>query len=82
MLADERCCLYAEPLFVRHAARPVNLVMVEPTYGWLAELPAAYPRRRVRLTTIGAGRRLDGPTFFKSAGEKFFAAGVFDGGGG
>ena len=81
LLADERCCLYAEPLFVLHAAGQLNLAMVEPTYGWLADLPAAYPRRRVWLTTMADARRLDGRWFVKSAGEKFFPAAVFDGGG-
>lgn len=81
LLAEERCCLYAEPLFVMHAASALRLAVVEPTYDWLPSMPAEYVRRQVWLTMPAAARRLAGPWFVKSAGEKFFAAAVFEGGG-
>jgi hypothetical protein len=79
-LREEDVVLYAEPLFVMHAAPQVDLALLETPYDWLPGLPRRYVARDVRLTTLRDARRLTGERFVKPAMEKFFAAAVVSSG--
>lgn len=71
---------YGEPLFVAAIADALNLVLIEPTLSWLANLPAHYVQRKIELTTLGEARRHSGRIFAKPADDKCFAARVYESG--
>ena len=76
LLREEDVVLYAEPLFVMHAAPQLDVTVLEAPYDWLPKLPRKYVRRDVRLVTLGEARALTGERFVKPAMEKFFRAAV------
>jgi hypothetical protein len=80
LLREEDVVLFAEPLFVLHAAPQLDLAMIETPYGWLPNLPRKYVMRDVRLMTLREARSLKEEWFVKPAMEKFFAAGVISDG--
>lgn len=79
-LRDEDVVLYGEPLFTTIVAPELGLSLVEPTFDWLAQLPADYRLRDVRFTVLDEPRRLTEPTFVKPVEDKSFVAAVYDSG--
>src|SRR5689334_15236133 len=71
-LRGQDVVLYGEPLFARIVASDLDLALLEPPFGWLADLPAPYRNRAVRLTTLAKARQEPVPTFIKPADDKYF----------
>lgn len=69
--------IYGETILADAVAAALDLALLEPTYAWLPELPAALRLREIALTTLGAARRLAGPVFVKPVDDKFFPARVY-----
>jgi hypothetical protein len=80
LLREEDICLYGEPLFAIHASSHLGVRLIETPYDWLATQPAEYVKRSVEMMTMRDARNIASPKFIKSAGEKFFAARVFENG--
>ncbi|MER7516990.1 ATP-grasp domain-containing protein [Streptomyces sp. NPDC126499] len=73
---------YGGPLLADRIAGRLGLGLLEPSGGWLAELPEEFTGRRVSLTTLGAARReLARPAFVKPPVDKSFAPAVYEDGG-
>lgn len=72
--------LYGETLLADALAEPLGLSVVEPSATWLPELPEAYRKRVVTLSTLGAARALRTPHFVKPVDEKIFKSRVYDDG--
>ena len=66
-----------EPLLALRVADELDTALLEPTFDWLARLPARYLGRRVTFQTLGGARSLPGPVFLKPADDKCFAARVY-----
>ncbi len=69
--------IYGETILADAVAAALDLVLLEPTYAWLPELPMALRLRAIELSTLGAARRLAGPVFVKPVDDKFFPARVY-----
>jgi len=65
-------------LFAIHASSHLGLSLIEPTYNWLTTLPSEYLCREVQLMTMSEARSIMCRRFIKCAGEKFFAAAIFE----
>ncbi|QGV82412.1 ATP-grasp domain-containing protein [Streptomyces ficellus] len=72
---------YGGPKFAAGAVDDLGVALLEPSDGWLAELPRAYTLRDVALTTLGEARRLTRPAFVKPPSDKSFPAAVYADGG-
>jgi hypothetical protein len=81
-LRETVAAIYGEPLFGAVIAQELSLVLLEPTLGWLAEIPRRYLLRDVTFTTLDEGKRLRRPAFVKPADDKCFPAGVYQDGAG
>lgn len=71
---------YGEPLFVAAIAEFQSLVLIEPTFDWLAKLPLKYRNRSIELVDLKAARLRQGIIFAKPADDKCFPAGVYESG--
>jgi hypothetical protein len=79
-LREEDVCLYGEPLFAIHASTHLGVRLIETPYNWLEDQPPEYLKRSIRLMTMREARAITDESFVKCAGEKFFAARVFQSG--
>jgi hypothetical protein len=70
--------IYGETIVADMVAEVLDLALLEPDHGRLPRLSPALRLREVRLTTLGAARRLRGPVFVKPVDEKFFPARVYE----
>jgi ATP-grasp domain, R2K clade family 2 len=68
---------YGEPLFAAVVADAMQLVLIEPSLSWIAELPFDLRRREIRFTNLRTARGLDRPAFIKPADDKCFQARVY-----
>ena len=50
--------IYGETILADAVAAALDLALLEPTYAWLPELPAALRLREIELSALGAARRL------------------------
>ncbi|GAA3393200.1 ATP-grasp domain-containing protein [Streptomyces roseoviridis] len=74
--------LLADKVVARLGAGRLGLGLLEPSGGWLAELPRDFTGRRVSLTTLAAARReLARPAFVKPPVDKSFPPAVYEDGG-
>lgn len=81
-LKGQEVALYGEPLFAAVVADELGLVLLEPPFNWLADLPEGYRSRTVRFATLAQARDCTQPTFIKPADDKCFAAKVYPSGSG
>jgi hypothetical protein len=72
--------VYGEPLFTRHVAQTLGLRLSEPPLDSLPRLPAHWPGRDVRLTTLCEARKVAASAFIKPADEKCFEARIYSSG--
>lgn len=72
--------VYGEPLFVAVVAEALHLEPIEPPLDFLPQLPFNLRGRAVQITTLGEARRIEKAAFIKPAGEKTFAAQVYESG--
>ncbi|MET9953154.1 ATP-grasp domain-containing protein [Streptomyces sp. NPDC006339] len=79
---DEAPHWYGGPLLADKVAERLGLGLLEPSGGWLAQLPEEFTGRRVTLTTLARARReLARPAFVKPPVDKSFAPAVYEDGG-
>ncbi|MFF5974866.1 ATP-grasp domain-containing protein [Streptomyces sp. NPDC012769] len=80
---DEAPHWYGGPLLADRIAGRLGLGLLEPSGGWLAELPGEFTGRRVTLTTLAAARRelAARPAFVKPPVDKSFPPAVYEDGG-
>jgi hypothetical protein len=67
-------------LFGAVVAQQLSLVLLEPSLGWLAGLPAKYVSRKVLFTTLKEAKQWPSRVFIKPADDKCFAARVYESG--
>ena len=79
-LRGKDLALYGEPLFGAVVAQELSLALLEPPFGWLADLPRPYLLRDVSFTTLGEARGYPRRAFIKPADDKCFPAKVYGGG--
>src|SRR5207247_725897 len=79
-LRGQDVVLYGEPLFAAVVAAELDVVLLAPPLGWLADLPTRYRNRQVRLTTLVEVRQAWAPAFIKPADDKCFPAAVYTAG--
>jgi hypothetical protein len=72
--------IYGESIFVRRMAELLGVRLVEPDDDWITRLPENVLRREVFCTTLQDAYILKYPAFVKPAGEKGFAAKVYESG--
>lgn len=72
--------VYGEPLFVAVVAEALHLKPSEPPLDFLPQLPFNLRGRKVQLVTLHKARQRQEPAFIKPAGEKTFAAQVYESG--
>ena len=70
--------IYGESLWANFVAEQLGLSLYEPPLDWLARLAPQFLGRRVGFCTLNEARALTFPLFVKPAGEKSFAAGVYN----
>ncbi|MFF9149443.1 ATP-grasp domain-containing protein [Streptomyces sp. NPDC014861] len=71
---------YGGPIAGARLAGRLGFALLEPSDGWLAELPEEFTGRRVRAGTVADAWAIDRPTFVKPPREKSFPAEVYDDG--
>lgn len=69
--------LYGGPVFAGAVAPGLELALLEPHDGWLAQLPHEYTRRDIALSTLGEARWSRTPMFVKPSRDKTLPAGVY-----
>lgn len=74
---DAEIVVYGEPLFVSVVSEPLGIDVLEPSIGWLPDLPEKYRKRTVRLVTLGQARTIPNAAFIKPVSDKTFAAKVY-----
>ncbi len=67
---------YGGPVAGARLAGRLGFALLEPTDGWLAELPEEFTGRQVRAGTLADAWALDRPTFVKPPRDKSFPAEV------
>jgi hypothetical protein len=72
--------VYGEPLFVAVVAEALHLKPIEPPLDFLPQLPFELRGREVQLSTLAEARGITKAAFIKPAGEKTFAAQVYESG--
>jgi hypothetical protein len=72
--------LYGEPLFAAVVADTLDLVILEPPFSWIADIPYEYRLRRIEYTDLGKARNQTQRAFIKPADDKCFPARVYDSG--
>ena len=70
--------IYGESLWANFVAQQLSLRLFEPPLDWLAKLPPQFLGRDVGFCTLQEAREKSFPLFVKPAGEKSFAAQVYD----
>ncbi|MFC7220880.1 ATP-grasp domain-containing protein [Streptomyces polyrhachis] len=68
---------YGGPVAGARLAGRLGFALLEPTDGWLAELPEEFTGRRVRAGTIADAWAIDRPMFVKPPRDKSFPADVY-----
>lgn len=68
---------YGGPLAADRISDTLALGLLEPSDGWLAELPEEFTGRRVQLTTLAEARQGRRPVFAKPPSDKSFPAAVY-----
>jgi hypothetical protein len=76
-LKVEDVAIYGGELFAAFVAQELERPLLTPPDDWLPNLPTAYRKREVELTSLQKARSLRHPTFVKPVNEKTFPAGVF-----
>ncbi|MFI1354825.1 ATP-grasp domain-containing protein [Streptomyces sp. NPDC020898] len=71
---------YGGPLAADRIAGALGLGLLEPSDGWLAELPEEFTGRRVQLTTLAEAWQSRRPAFVKPPSAKSFPAAVYSDG--
>jgi hypothetical protein len=79
-LCQTDAAIYGEPLFVAVVASELSISLLEPHFGWLADLPRKYLLREVYFTTLDEARKYSSRAFIKPADDKCFPTGVYDSG--
>jgi hypothetical protein len=75
---EASAAVYGEHLFAIAVAGQIDLVLLQPTSDWLARLPGDYLKRQVRFAGLSAIASCPLPAFIKPAGDKSFAARVYE----
>lgn len=70
--------VHGEMVFCDVVAERLQLGLLEPSAGWLAELPWQYRERSVRLLRHGDLPAITERSFIKPANDKLFEAGIFE----
>jgi len=70
--------VFGEMVFCDTIARELGLGLLEPSAGWLAELPYRYRSRDIRLLRHEALSTVEKRSFIKPANDKLFEAGIFE----
>ncbi|MGW4055655.1 ATP-grasp domain-containing protein [Streptomyces sp. NPDC004779] len=68
---------YGGPIAGARLSGRLGFALLEPSDGWLAELPEEFTGRRVRAATVADAWAIDRPTFVKPPREKSFPAEVY-----
>ncbi|SDT83190.1 protein of unknown function [Streptomyces sp. TLI_053] len=68
---------YGGPVAGARLAGRLGFALLEPTDGWLAELPEEFTGREVRSGTVADAWAIDRPTFVKPPRDKSFPADVY-----
>lgn len=79
-LRDRDPVVYGEPIFGDAIAQALSLVLLEPSPGWLTELPTIYLQRQIRYATLGDARAYNKTAFIKPVRDKCFLAKVYGSG--
>ncbi|GAA2318999.1 hypothetical protein GCM10010431_45020 [Streptomyces kunmingensis] len=68
---------YGGPAFAAYVVDDLAVSLLEPTDGWLTELPRTFTGRTVTAATLAEARALTGPAFVKPPTDKSFPAAVY-----
>ena len=71
LLREEDVVLYAEPLFVLHAASILGISLLETNYDWLANLHVRHTLRKIRICTMAEARLVTQRCFINHEEEDF-----------
>ncbi|SNT44288.1 protein of unknown function [Actinacidiphila glaucinigra] len=71
---------YGGPVAGARLAGRLGFALLEPTDGWLGELPEEFTGRQVRAGTIADAWAIDQPTFIKPPRDKSFPADIYSDG--
>ncbi len=79
-LRESDVVFYGESLFAAVVADELGIVLLEPPFHWLADLPEKYRKRKVIFTTLADARQHRQRAFIKPADDKCFPAQVYNSG--
>lgn len=77
-LRGAKVAIYGESLWANHIAEQLDLKLFEPRLDFLARLPPEFVSRTVEFMALGQARQKTYPLFVKPAGDKTFAAQIYD----
>lgn len=75
---DDKIAIYGEPLFAAAIAGQLSLVLLEPAFDWLANLPEKFTKRHIEFGYFDGIEDITYPAFVKPADDKCFPARVYD----
>lgn len=76
-LGDKQPVLYGNDSFCQVLAQLLNIELQSPKDEWMAQLPAAFVKRKVELTDAQNLERIQFPKFIKPVQPKLFKAAIY-----
>lgn len=77
---DRSFAIYGESLFGAVVSEQLNLVLLEPPFDWLGNLPQDFTLREIKSMTFKEAKEFNKKAFFKPADDKCFPARVYESG--
>ena len=77
-VSQRPAAVYVEPLFAHAVAEKLDARLLDPSPGFLADLPRRHVHREIVLTKLSEARRCDRPRFVKPPNDKSFVARVYE----
>lgn len=77
-LVDSKFVIYGEAFFAAIVSESLEIMLIEPTFDWLVNLPLKYLKRQIQYKTLGQLEKIEGKIFIKPADDKCFRAKVYE----
>ncbi len=77
-IIDSTVVIYGESLFAAIVSESLEIMLIEPTFDWLANLPLKYLKRQIQYKTLGQLEEIEEKIFIKPADDKCFRAKIYE----
>lgn len=79
-IIDSTIVIYGEFLFAAIVSESLEIMLIEPTFDWLVNLPLKYLKRQIQYKTLSQLEKIEEKIFIKPADDKCFRAKIYESG--